>query len=131
VDEVEAYFADHGFEVVRPEEWSMAEQATMFRRAEVVAGFAGSALFSLAFCERPITAILLSTDSYTARNEYLIAAVRGHHLDVISSRPDIPRPGRGWHPESFESPYTFDFEREGPLLDQVLSGLGSRDLSRG
>jgi capsular polysaccharide biosynthesis protein len=131
VDAVEAYFADHGFEVVRTEEWSMAEQATMFRRAEAVAGFAGSAMFSLLFCERPIPVVLLTTESYTSRNEYLIAAVRGHHLDVVTSQPDIPRPGRGWHPESFESPFTFDFEREGRVLDEVLTGLGSPDRARG
>src|SRR4029453_18868859 len=47
--EVEARFADHGFVVVFPEDYPLAEQVRLVRDAEVVAGFAGSGMFQIAF----------------------------------------------------------------------------------
>jgi hypothetical protein len=121
--EVEDLFASHGFAVICPEDYAFAEQARIFREAEVVAGFAGSAMFSLCFCESPKQVIVISSESYSARNEYMIASVRGHHLDLVWSRPD-PRP-----PEAQVSVhrsnvgFTFDHEREGKHLNGILSSL--------
>ncbi|HET9826903.1 MAG TPA: glycosyltransferase 61 family protein [Nocardioidaceae bacterium] len=121
--DVEARFAAHGFTVVRPETLPLAEQATMFRQADVVAGFAGSALLNLVFTVSPKRVIVLSPESYTARNEYLICSVHGHELDVVWSVPDLPQPAGGWDPEANRSGFTFDFEREGHYLEQALASL--------
>lgn len=42
--------APHGFESVRPEDHSVAEQARMFAEAEVIVGVHGAALSNLVFC---------------------------------------------------------------------------------
>jgi hypothetical protein len=92
----------------------------MFQNAEVVAGYAGSALFTLTFCAQPKRVLMISPESYTANNEYLIAAVLGHEFDVFWSVPDSG---------SLLSSYTFDFDREGRHLDRVLAELDPSDTS--
>ena len=120
--EVDAFFADHGFEVVFPEEYSLPEQAALFHEAEVVAGFAGSALFNVMFTDRRKHLISVASETYTPRNEYLISALRGHRLDMSHSRPDENDPK--FHTKRFMSSFTFDFDREGRWLhDEVLAHL--------
>jgi capsular polysaccharide biosynthesis protein len=122
--EVEARFSAHGFTVVRPERLPFVEQVAMFRNAEVVAGFAGSALLNLMFTVSPKRVVVLSPESYTARNEYLICSVLGHQLDVAWSVPDVSHPVGGWDPAANRSGFTFDVDREGRWLEQVLTELG-------
>jgi len=121
--DVEDLFAAHGFVVLYPEDLSLSEQAETFRRADVVAGFAGSGMFSLAYCETPTRVISIAPESYTSSNEYLIAAVRGHRTDEIWSKPDVAHPSGGWTFEAFHGGFTFDFADEGVVLGQVLAGL--------
>ncbi|WP_262850207.1 glycosyltransferase family 61 protein [Mumia quercus] len=122
-DEVERLFAEYGFEVIFPEEHSVPEQTALFRAADVVAGFAGSALFTLAFCDEPKKGIIISPEAYTARNEFFIAAARGHSLDVIWSRSEIEHPDGGWSAAAFGSGFTFDLDAEGADLRKVLDAL--------
>lgn len=112
--EVEAIFAEYGFEPVYPEDYSLGEQVRLFRAAEVIGGYAGSGLFQMAFVPEPTHVIMVGAASYTMRNEYLMAAVHGHRLDGVFSRP----PGRG-----VQISYTFDMEREGPFLRKILGDL--------
>ena len=120
--EVDAFFARHGFEVVYPEDFPLPEQAAMFHEAEVVAGFAGSALFNVMFSDRPKHLVAVASETYTPRNEYLISALRGHRLDMSHSRPD--EDDTKYQSKRFMSSFTFDFEREGQWLqDEVLSQL--------
>lgn len=119
--EVENYFTDRGFAIVQPESYSLAEQIALFRHADTIAGFTGSGLFTLAFCETPKTVLMISPESYTARNEYMFAAVRGHRLRVAWSKPDIEHPPGRWTAEAFGSSFVVDFGREGRFLDQVLA----------
>lgn len=113
--EVEEIFRAAGFEVIFPEEYSLAEQVAMFRSASVLAGFAGSGLFNLCFAPEPTHVIMLSSEAYWARNEYLMASVLGHRIDSITSVPDTPG--------VFQSSFTFDVDREGRYLADVLAGL--------
>ena len=92
--EVEALFAAHGFTVVFPEDHPLPEQARMVREADVVAGFAGSGMFQIAFAGGPKHVILVGSESYTASNEYLISSVVGHRLDLVLCRPDVAEDGR-------------------------------------
>jgi capsular polysaccharide biosynthesis protein len=120
--DVEAVFAGRGFEVIYPEDFPLPEQAAMFRHAEVVAGYAGSALFTLAFCETPKRVIMISSEAYRARNEYMIASVLGHQLDVLWCRPDAPRANKPAKPGHMTA-FTFDFAREGLFLEKTLASL--------
>ena len=113
--EVEALFVSAGFEIVFPEEMTLGDQIAMFRGAEIVAGYAGSALFTLMFCTSPKQVIIVAPESYTATNEYLIGAVRGHSFDVFWSRPDSA---------TFRSSYSFDLQREGRILENHLRAIG-------
>ncbi|WP_020142585.1 DUF563 domain-containing protein [Terracoccus sp. 273MFTsu3.1] len=123
VEVVEQIFASRGFHVFRPEEHPLSEQVALFRSADVVAGLAGSALFSLGFCTTGKRVILLAPDAYTARNEHLISAVRGHDLTAVHSRSDVEHPPGGWSWEAFATSFTFDVDDEGRYLEKVLDGL--------
>jgi len=120
--EVEQLFADHGFAIIYPEDHSIGEQVAIFRHLRVVAGFAGSAMFNLVWPSTPKRVILVSHESYTARNEYLIAAARGHDIDVTWSLPDVPHGERNTR-KRFQSDFTFDMAREGAHLRRVLADL--------
>jgi len=127
-DAVESLFEQHGFEVVYPEDYTLSEQVRMFREATVVAGFAGSGLFHLAFCEAPKQVVMISSESYTATNEYMISSVIGHKVDIVWCPSDLPQPDAGFSKQAFESDFTFDFDRDGDHLMKILGSL--EDASR-
>ncbi|MFT4085065.1 MAG: glycosyltransferase family 61 protein [Nocardioides sp.] len=113
--EVEALFVGHGFEVVHPEEHPFEAQVELFRRAEVIAGYAGSGLFTLMFAETPKHLILICPETYTAQNEWFIASVRGHRVDVAWCA------ARATGERDFHATYRVDWTREGRFLRQVLA----------
>lgn len=121
-DEVEALFTEAGFEVVLPEELSLADQVQLVRRAEVIGGFAGSGMFQVAFAGAPKHVIIVGSESYTASNEYLVSSVLGHRLDLVLCRPDQPR-GTRFTATSYQSDFTFDPAHEGVFLREVLAAL--------
>jgi capsular polysaccharide biosynthesis protein len=121
--EVEDLFASHGFAVVFPEDHPLAEQVRMVREADVIAGFAGSGMFQIAFAGGPKHVILVGSESYTASNEYLISSVVGHRLDLVLCRPDVPNDGPGFSNASYQSDFTYDDRREGAFLREVLAEL--------
>ena len=112
--DVEKVFANAGFEVIYPETMPLPVQASLFRNAEVIGGYAGSALFTSCLVAQPKRLLIVSSQSYTANNEYLIAGVLGHEVDVFWSVPDK---------QHFSSGYTFNFDREGQHLRRVLNEL--------
>lgn len=109
--EVEQRFVRNGFTVIYPEDFALPEQVMMFDRAEVIAGFAGSGLFNLALCPDPKQLIVISSESYTARNEYLISSVLGHRMNIIWCPSDA---------DDIRSDFSFDFDRDGNYLDHLL-----------
>lgn len=109
--EVEDVFRSFGFEVVHPERLSLGEQASVFAGARVIAGFAGSALFNLLHSQRLDRLIVLTHESYTARNEYMFSAVKGFHVDYVWHEPDIPQPEGGWSEEAYFSSWDADIPR--------------------
>ncbi len=118
--EVEALFESFGFTVVYPEDMPFVAQVRMFRSARVIAGFAGSGMFTAQFCATPRHVIALGPTSYPSRNEYLICAAAGHRLDHVWSEPD-PVEVAGDKPQY--AGFTFDMEREGRFLREVLADL--------
>jgi hypothetical protein len=110
--EVENVFRESGFDIVYPEEEPLARQVARVRSAGVVAGFAGSNLFHIAFAGKPLH----------LHNEYMMSALLGHALDVVVCRPDIPR-ADGFDRRAFQSDYWLDMDREGRFLRDVLADL--------
>ena len=119
--DVESMFIAQGFTVVYPEDFPLPEQVMIFRRAEVIAGFAGSALLNLCLSGSPKKVLIISSESYTARNEYLVASALGHEIHQAWCKPDIPMPERGWDRRAARSPFTFDFDQEGRYVAEVLA----------
>jgi capsular polysaccharide biosynthesis protein len=122
-EDVTERFVSAGFEPVRPESMSLADQAALFRGAEVIGGFAGSAMLGLMYCETPRRVVLVGSESYTSSNEYLVSSVRGHEIDQVLSVSDIRQPPNGWSRQAFRAGWSFDVDREGRLLDRVLADL--------
>jgi capsular polysaccharide biosynthesis protein len=116
-----AEFTAAGFEVVHPEDHPLADQVELVRRARVVAGFAGSAMFHVAFTGGPRHVVLVSSESYPAHNEYLMSALLGHRLDLVLCEPEVPRVEGRFTRESFHSDFTYRPEREGVFLRSVLA----------
>ncbi|WP_164775106.1 glycosyltransferase 61 family protein [Nocardioides pantholopis] len=118
--QVEEFFAARGFEIVYPEDFPMAEQVQMFRSATDLAGFAGSAMFTMAFVPEPKRVILVSAETYVAQNEAMIAAVQGHQVNVAWCRPEFRRPDGTEIGRKLQARFTFDDAREGEFLRRVL-----------
>lgn len=119
--ELEAWFAERGFEVVYPERLSLEDQATVFANARVVAGFAGSALFNLLYSEGVERLIVLTHEQYIARNEWLFGVCLAEELHYFWSEPDtIAGPGVD-NAESFHSTWAFDFGRFGAELEEAIA----------
>jgi hypothetical protein len=75
-------------------------------------------------CGGPKHVILVASESYHAKNEHLIAAAAGHRLDIAWCRAERERvPGSGFSRAVFHSPFTFDLDREGAWIEQVLAEL--------
>ena len=119
--DVEAHFAEAGFRIVHPEEHDLAEQVAMMRSAPIVAGFAGSGMFHLAFTDPPKQVAVISPETYPANNERQICAFVGHDLTMLRCRSDVVT--ERFAEASFHSTYRFDFDREGTLLADWLAGL--------
>lgn len=120
---VESFFAERGFSVIYPEDWSLSEQAGMFAHAEVIAGFGGSALFNVMFARKLKTLIVLNHEAYTARNEHLFTALMDVTVHYFWSTPDVQHPVGGWNQKAYYSGWEFDFERNAIDLDAVLADL--------
>jgi capsular polysaccharide biosynthesis protein len=113
-DAVEEVFARAGFEILYPADLPFSSQVALFQQADVVAGYVGSALFTLCFCAEPKRVLMVAPEPYKGNNECLIAGVRGHEMDVFWSNANGPEQN---------SHYYFDFEREGHCLREVLADL--------
>jgi capsular polysaccharide biosynthesis protein len=112
--EVEAIFESYGFEILRPEQFDLGVQAGFFRTAKVVAGFGGSQMFNLMYTEDLHNLIILNHEWFSARNEYLFAALLGGKLDWFWSVPEK---------RELHSDWTFDFDRNGAELEKLLASL--------
>lgn len=119
--DLENKFRESGYMVVYPEDLSIADQISLFRSAQHVAGYAGSGMFNLMFSGGAKDIIVIGSESYDAVNEYLIASALGGNLTYFWCVPDLPQPSSGWQLTSFFSDYEFDFRQDGELLDRVLS----------
>lgn len=121
--EVEAFFEGLGFTVVFPEDYSLGDQVRLFREAEVIAGYAGSGLFTAMFVSEPKTMLIVTSESYFGENEILIGAVLGHDIHVGFASSEGKRRGTGWAGGSYHAPFTLDLERTGEVFRSAVDGL--------
>lgn len=119
--ELEAEFAAAGFEIVFPEDHPLADQVELVRRAEVVSGYAGSAMFHVALTGAPKHVVLVVSESYPAHNEYLMSMLVGHRLDVVVCEPLVPRVDGQFTRESFHSDFRYRPDRDGAFLREALA----------
>lgn len=122
-DEVESFFAGHGFAVIFPEDYPLGEQIRIFREADVIAGFAGSGMFNLMFVPEPKDVIVVASESYYAQNEYQIAGARGHRVVVAwcaSEAPWTEGVGFPMTDEAMQTPYEFDLDHAGAFVEEAL-----------
>lgn len=117
--EVEAWFAEQGFAIVYPERLSIQEQAQVFGHAEVLAGFAGSAMFNALYSAGLQRMIVLTHTQYRARNEWLYGAALAEELHYFFSEPVNHRSQGATGRAAFHSPWSFDFQRYGAELSQA------------
>lgn len=122
-EQVEAFFAERGFTIVYPELLARGEQVALFSGASVIAGFAGSAMYSLMFASHHPAVIILSHDAYTARTEHLITSVRGGVVHYFWSSSDVAHPTDGWSQRAYYSSWMFDFLQHSKTLDSVIRDL--------
>lgn len=80
--EVEAIFAEAGFEIIRPEALSIVEQGRMAREAEVLAGCVGSQMYLAAFQPPGGHTLVLAPSNFFLADDSLIAGAVGHRLSV-------------------------------------------------
>jgi capsular polysaccharide biosynthesis protein len=117
---VERVFAEHGFELIRPEQLSIADQVELFDGAEVVAGYGGSGLFNTIYANHPGRRIVIASTEYRARNEWTIAALRGDDYHHFFCPAEITHPKGRWESRAFHSAFSFDFDRDGDTLRELL-----------
>lgn len=118
--ELEQLFKAEGFTVIYPEDYSLAEQASIFANARVVAGFGGSALFNVMFASKLESLIVLNHQAYTARNEFMYGAVLGVDVTYFWSKPEKSHPIGGWSEAAYFSNWKFDFAALGSTLKKLL-----------
>jgi capsular polysaccharide biosynthesis protein len=125
-DALEEFFVRRGFAVLRPEQFSLPEQAAIFREAKVVAGFLGSQLYGQVFSPDPLEVIGVVGSTYTSNNEYLFATALGHTLHQFWC-PEVPdtrtEDSMGRPILEMHNDYEFDFENDLPALTTLVDGL--------
>ena len=125
--DVESLMRRYGFQVIYPQDHSLPEQFGLVRQAEVVAGFSGSGMYQVGYTETPAHVISIRSESYTGLGEVRLAALAGHRLDVVWCRSDV-RPGTASSRAAFKADFTFDPDREGRFLLEVLDGLPAQNV---
>lgn len=119
--QVEKVFSSYGFEIVSPELLPLGKQVELFASCKVIAGYGGSAMLNGIFSSGPSTRIVISSDTYTAANEYLISSIFGDDLHYYWCNADVQRSeGRR---KAFASSFAFDFDADGKRLIELLDTL--------
>jgi capsular polysaccharide biosynthesis protein len=119
-DQVEELFAEYGFDIVRPEQLTIRQQVDIFADADVIAGFGGSGLFGAVYSTRPGRRIVISSTGYLARNEWAIAGIKGDDYHHFFGEPEVRPADTDEKWRAFQSPYSFDFARDGAALTALL-----------
>ncbi|MFD1824922.1 glycosyltransferase family 61 protein [Mumia zhuanghuii] len=116
---IEHLFADRGFAIVHPEQYSYGEQVQLFARARIVAGYGGSGMFTMMHAPQA-RIILISGDGYRAQNEALIAAVNGNDIHYFWGRSIPQERDPTMRKIAFGDDFTFNLRRHRWALRRLL-----------
>jgi capsular polysaccharide biosynthesis protein len=90
-DEITAWLVQHGFEVIYPEELSVAQQIALYSRATHVIAPGGAALTNMIFMPPGGWVLMLNNRHLPARAQHLyftpMAKACGHHFRIVSGTP--------------------------------------------
>jgi capsular polysaccharide biosynthesis protein len=117
--EVERFFVDAGFDVIRPAEHDLHTQVALFANAERLAGFGGSAMLNAIFRGRDRRLLVMQPESHHAINEYLISSVHGDPVTQHYSPAELA--GKPAGNALYQSPFTVDLAGDGELLREFAS----------
>jgi capsular polysaccharide biosynthesis protein len=117
---LEKLFESYGFHVLFPEDYPFGEQVDIFASAKSIGGFGGSGMFNMMFAESPGDRYVVTSESYTAVNEYLISSVCGDNINYFWEKADIVHPKNGWTWNAFFSDFEFDMHSSGYRLQRLL-----------
>jgi capsular polysaccharide biosynthesis protein len=70
--DVEGVFRQYGFDVIYPEQLSVAEQVGVFRNAEIVAGPSGSGLYNCVYSGHRGRRVILASSKFVTFNDVLV-----------------------------------------------------------
>lgn len=124
VQAVEELFRSHGFHILFPEDLPFGEQVDIFASAKSIGGFGGSGMFNMMFAESPGDRYVITSESYTAVNEYLISSVCGDNVNYFWEKADRTHPQNGWTWDAFFSDFEFDMHSSGYRLQRLLESGG-------
>jgi len=89
-----------GFESIRPEEHSVAEQAAMMAQADAVVGAFGSSFTNLAFASNTSVVAVLPKHFYGAL-EHEFSEILGHDYEVVFSARDVGGDPNPWNQDIY------------------------------
>lgn len=118
--DVESLFAVAGYDIVRPETFSLCEQITMLSKAAAIGGFAGSAMLNAIYARPGTPKTVIASETFNAGNDYLISTLKGGRFNYFFCAAEIQHPTGGWSEAAFMSPYSFDMVRDAELLSSVI-----------
>lgn len=120
VEKLEELFVEFGYTIIYPEDFPFRQQVDIFMSAKSIGGFGGSGMFNMMFSEIPGNRYVISSESYTATNEYLISSVKGDNVHYFWENADVKHPKGGWSWKAFFSDFEFDFNESGGRLRRLL-----------
>lgn len=98
-EQIEAVFADHGFEIVRPETLALADQIELAHSATHLAGAVGSQMYLAAFQQPGMSTLVLAPPNFYLKDDVLLAGVGRRRLEVtFGTQVNLSKPkqARGW-----------------------------------
>jgi len=130
--EVEKVFSDNGFDIIHPQEWSIAEQLAIYSAARVLAGPYGSGLHNALFLPRNSRVIGLNRINPV---QEWIAQLRSQGITFVKPSGGWIN-GSNWQPGCYYD-YTIDITHLRDVLSRYLAWDGvsavadpQRDLQR-
>lgn len=122
-EQLEDCFRQQNFTVIRPETLSLGQQVALIRNAEVIAGYAGSALLNLVFADGPKDVVVIGSDSFKNINEHLILGCLGGSLTYLFCEAEVKQPRGGWSDKAYHSDFSFNFKSDGNYLKETFDRI--------
>lgn len=117
-ERVMACFEQHGFSIIHPERLAFDDQIAILEQAEIIAGFAGSALHTVAFTSSPRQLICLSCEHTINSNFLLFSSARGDRSQALFLEASRYERGTGKTPEFAITASAVEFTAQ--YLEQLL-----------